>query len=245
MVRVQLLVTCLVDAFFPEVGEAVVEVLERHGCTVEFPFDQTCCGQPAFNAGYHDEARQMTEHTIEVLHATEGTIVVPSGSCADMMINHAPGLFSSDDPRRAQAEQVAERVREFSVFLVEDLGITDAGAEHTGRTATYHPSCHGFRNLGIRSQPETLLDNVAGVDRVELPDAENCCGFGGLFSVEMPEVSASMMTTKLTNVEDSGADLLLGTDVSCLMHLAGGLRRRGSTMEVKHLAELLAEERTE
>jgi L-lactate dehydrogenase complex protein LldE len=242
MPTVQLFVTCLVDSFFPEVGEATVEVLERHGCTVEFPFDQTCCGQPAFNVGYQDQARAMAEHTIKVLDATEGTIVVPSGSCADMMINHTPELFPPDDPRHAAAARVAARVKEFSSFLVDDLGIIDAGASCRGRTATYHPSCHGFRNLGIRAQPETLLDNVAGLERVELPDAETCCGFGGLFSVEMPEVSASIMSTKLTNVEASGADLLVGVDVSCLMHLAGGLRRRGTQIEVKHIAEVLAAE---
>lgn len=242
MAKVQLFVTCLVDSFFPEVGEAVVDVLERHGCTVEFPFDQTCCGQPAFNVGYHDQARAMAEHTVAVLDATDGTIVVPSGSCADMMINHSPDLFADDTDLLAAAVRVAARVREFTAFLVDDLGITDAGATCSGRTATYHPSCHGFRNLGIRHQPETLLDNVADLARVNLPDAENCCGFGGLFAVEMPEVSASMMATKLTNVEESGADLLVGVDVSCLMHLAGGLRRRDSSIDVKHIAQVLNEE---
>jgi L-lactate dehydrogenase complex protein LldE len=239
MVKVQLFVTCLVDSFFPEVGEAATEVLERHGCTVEFPFDQTCCGQPAFNVGYHDQARKMAQHAIEVLDATEGTIVVPSGSCADMMINHSPELFVGNAELQGAAERVSARVKEFSSFLVDELGITDAGAVCAGRTATYHPSCHGFRNLGIRVQPETLLDNVSGLERVDLPDAETCCGFGGLFSVELPEVSASIMSTKLTNVEAAGANLLVGTDVSCLMHLAGGLRRRGSTIEIKHIAEVL------
>lgn len=239
--KVQLFVTCLVDSFYPDVGEAVVEVLERHGCSVEFPFDQTCCGQPAFNVGFHDQAREMAAHTVAVLDATEGPIVVPSGSCADMMINHAVELFDESDPRHIAAVRVAGRVREFSSFLVEDLGVADAGAACSGRTATYHPSCHGFRNLGIRGQPETLLDNVEGLERVELPDAENCCGFGGLFSVEMPEVSASMMDTKLTNLEASGADLLVGIDVSCLMHLSGGLRRRGSDIEVRHIARVLNE----
>jgi L-lactate dehydrogenase complex protein LldE len=244
MPTVQLFVTCLVDSFFPEVGEAAVEVLERHGCTVEFPFDQTCCGQPAFNVGYHDQAIAMAEHTVRLLDATDGAIIVPSGSCADMMINHSPNLLAEDPGLLAAANRVAERVREFTTFLVEDLGITNAGAACPGRTATYHPSCHGFRNLGIRQQPESLLDNVAGLERVELPDAEDCCGFGGLFSVEMPDVSASMMSTKLSNVEESGADLLVGVDVSCLMHLAGGLRRRDSSIEVKHIAEVLNGEQT-
>ncbi len=240
--KVQLFVTCLVDSFYPDVGEAVVAVLERHGCTVEFPFDQTCCGQPAFNVGFQDQAREMAAHTVTVLDATEGPIVVPSGSCADMMINHAVELFDEGDPRCEAAARVADRVREFSSFLVDELGVADAGASCSGRTATYHPSCHGFRNLGIRAQAETLLDNVEGLELVDLPDAENCCGFGGLFSVEMPEVSAAMMNTKLTNVEASGADLLVGIDVSCLMHLSGGLRRRKSPIEVRHLALVLNEE---
>lgn len=237
--KVQLFVTCLVDSFFPEVGEAVVEILERNGCTVEFPFDQTCCGQPAFNVGYHDEARAMAEHTIRVLDATEGTIVVPSGSCADMMINHSPELIGTTGETGAAARRVAGRVREFSTFLVEDLGLTDVGAVTGDRKVTYHPSCHGFRNLGIRSQPEALLDSVAGLERVELPDAENCCGFGGLFSVEMPEVSAAMLSTKLANIEASNADTVVGVDVSCLMHMAGALRRRGSNIDALHLAEVL------
>ncbi len=238
--RVQLFVTCLIDGFYPAVGEAVVTVLERAGVEVAFPFDQTCCGQPPFNAGFQDESRRIVHHMLDVLDATEGTIVVPSGSCADMIIHHAPDLVAADPQRSAQAARVAARVREFTTFLVEDLGLTDVGAELETRAA-YHPSCHGFRNLGIRSQPELLLDSVVGLTRCAVADAEECCGFGGLFAVEMPDISAAMMNRKLNAVEQSGADLLVGVDVGCLMHLEGGLRRRGaSNVRIRHIAEVLA-----
>lgn len=238
---VQLFVTCLVDGFFPEVGIATVEVLERLGFTVQFPFDQTCCGQPAFNAGYRSEARRMAAHTVEVLDRAEGPIVVPSGSCADMLTHHVPELVADDEVLGRKAESVAARTRELTQFLVDDLGIIDLGARGAG-TVTYHRSCHGLRNLGLRGQAELLLDGVDGVTRCELEGAEECCGFGGLFSVELPEVSAAMLETKLAKVCESGADVLVASDVSCLMHMAGGLRRRGAEITVKHIAQVLAGE---
>lgn len=239
---VQLFVTCLVDGFFPQVGRATVTVLERLGLTVEFPEAQTCCGQPALNAGYQDQAKRMLAHNLRVLDATDGPVVIPSGSCGDVLIHHALHLFEGDPDVGPMAERVAARCRELTQFLVDDLGMTGVGAACDGCTVTYHPSCHGLRNLGLRAQAETLLDSVDGLERVELPGAEECCGFGGLFSVEMPEVSAAMMGTKLDNVARSGADTLVGADVSCLMHMAGGLRRRGQDVGVKHIAEVLAGE---
>lgn len=239
---VQLFVTCLVDSLFPQVGDAVVDVLEAQGLSVEFPFDQTCCGQPAFNAGYRDEARKIVQHTLDVLDATEGPIVVPSGSCAQMIIDHAPELVHADPEYAAKAGRVARRTREFTSFLVDDLGLTDVGARCAPARATYHPSCHGLRGLGLRRQPQQLLDEVDGLEMVDLPEAESCCGFGGIFSVELPEVSAAMLNTKLANVESTGADLLVGGDVGCLMHMGGGLRRRESAIEIAHVAELLAED---
>lgn len=236
---VQLFATCLVDGFFPEVGRATIAVLERLGLRVEFPEAQTCCGQPALNAGYPDQARRMLAHNLRVLDATQGPIVIPSGSCGDVLIHHAPHLFDDDPELAPVARRVSARCRELTRFLVDDLGLVEVGASCEGRAA-YHPSCHGLRNLGLRSEAEALLDRVDGLERVELPGAEECCGFGGLFSVEMPEVSAAMMGTKLDNVERSGADTLVGGDVSCLMHLAGGLRRRGSEVRVRHIAEVLA-----
>lgn len=235
---VQLFVTCLVDAFYPAVGEATVELLERSGCTVAFPFDQTCCGQPAFNAGYHDEARAMAAHTVGVLDATEGPVVVPSGSCAQMIVHHIPELLVGTADHSA-AIRVAERTRELTVFLVDDLESAESPGPISA-TATYHASCHGLRGLDILEQPLTLLDAADGVDRVELREADQCCGFGGLFSIEMPEVSAAMLDEKLHAIEETGADYVVGTDVSCLMHIAGGLRRRDSHVRTCHVAEMLA-----
>lgn len=236
---IQLLVTCLVDGFLPEVGKATVTVLERLGVEVEFPTAQTCCGQPAFNAGYRSQARAMAGHTVRMLDATTGPIVLPSGSCADMLVHHAPELLADDPEAGVAALRVAPRVRELTQFLVDDLGVTDVGARGTG-TVAYHRSCHGLRNLDLADQAVRLLDMVEGISRCELEGAEECCGFGGLFSVEMPEVSAAMMSRKLDDLEASGADTLVGGDVSCLMHLAGGLRRRGSSIRVLHIAQVLA-----
>lgn len=235
----QLLVTCLIDALFPHVGESVVRVLEAEGLTVEFPPDQTCCGQPAFNAGYPEEAASMARHTVDALAGTEGPIVVPSGSCALMIIAHAPALLAGDPEYAARASAVAERTRELTSFLVDDLGRSDLGARHPPAKVAYHPSCHGLRGLGISPQPHRLLEEVEGLERVELSETESCCGFGGFFSVELPEVSAAMLESKLDRIVASGADLVTGGDVGCLMHLEGGLRRRGSEISVAHIAELL------
>jgi len=236
-VKVQLFVTCLVDAFSPETGRAVVDLLEARGVTVEFPFDQTCCGQPAFNAGHTDEARAMAEHTLSVLDATEGPIVIPSGSCAAMMVEHYAGLFADDAEMAAASARVAGRVREFTQFLVDDLGLESLSSDVTG-SVVFHPSCHGLRGLGLAGYGERVLD-AAGLERCDLDGADECCGFGGLFALEMPEVSTAIMNTKLDNVEASGAGTLVGYDLSCLMHLAGGLHRRGSTIEVRHIAEMV------
>lgn len=236
---VQLFVTCLVDAFSPDVGRACVSILERQGETVEFPFDQTCCGQPAHNAGYRDDARAMAEHTVDVLDATDGPIVVPSGSCTDMIVHHIPGLLAGTS-RADAAARVAARTRELSQFLVDDLGVVP-DASGTGRVAV-HRSCHGLRGLGLSGQVEHLVDGVDGVERCELDGAEECCGFGGLFSIELPEVSTAILDTKIDKIVASGADTVVGGDVSCLMHIGGGLHRRGLPIQTKHVAELLEDE---
>jgi L-lactate dehydrogenase complex protein LldE len=239
---VQLFVTCLVDGFGPEVGVATVRVLENEGLTVEFPVRQTCCGQPSLNAGLLAQARKMAAHTVEVLDGGESPIVVPSGSCADMLIHHAPRLLSGG-PYEPAARRVAERVRELTQFLVDDLGVGDIGANCRGCVAVYHPSCHGMRNLGIRVQPERLLDEVEDLIRVEPAEPEQCCGFGGLFSVEMPDVSAAILDAKLDDLAATGANTVVGIDLSCLLHIEGGLHRRGSAMKVRHIAEILAGDR--
>ncbi|MGC2241745.1 MAG: (Fe-S)-binding protein [Acidimicrobiia bacterium] len=231
---VQLVVTCLVDALAPEVGRAALGVLEDAGCNVEYPEGQTCCGQPAYNVGLHDEARKMAEHALDVLGPTEGPIVLPSGSCSLMMSRHYLELFAGTG-RDDQARKVAARVRELTQFLVDDLGV-EPEASCEGCVIAYHHSCHGLRGLGLKEQAGKLL---AGLDMVPLDGAEECCGFGGLFAVEMPPVSAAIMNEKLDRVEASGADTLVGGDVSCLIHMEGGLRRRGSPIEVRHIAEIL------
>ena len=229
--------TCLVDALKPEVGEATVRVLEAAGAAVEFPADQTCCGQPAFNGGFRADAAQMARHTLDVLDATEGPIVLPSGSCADMIIHHYPELFATEPEYAGKAGRVGSRTRELTQYLVDDLE-TDATVS-VDATVAFHPSCHGLRNLGIKDQPEQLL---AGCALASLGDeAEVCCGFGGVFSVKQPEISNLMLQAKLDAVEASGAEVLSGGDVSCLMHIEGGLRRRGSEIQVKHFAELLVD----
>jgi L-lactate dehydrogenase complex protein LldE len=235
---VQLFATCLVDGFAPSVGRAVVRLLEDQGLDVEFPFDQTCCGQPAFNAGHVERAVRMASHMVEVFDATDGPIVTPSGSCAVMLIHHAPDLLAGG-PHQDASLRVAARVRELTAFLVDDLGVTGVGASGSG-TVAYHPSCHGLRELGLRSQPEALIDAIDGIERRELPDAEECCGFGGLFSLELPEISAAILEAKIARIEESGADVVAGSDLSCLMHIGGGLRRRGSAVTAVHVAELLA-----
>jgi L-lactate dehydrogenase complex protein LldE len=237
--RVQLFATCLVDLFFPRVAFAVVSLLERLGVEVEVPLDQTCCGQPAFNGGFTDEARAMARHTIEVLERSPAPVVVPSGSCAEMIVHHYPPLFEGDDGWFARARAVAGRTYEFSQFLVDVLGVTDVGAQAAG-PLTYHASCHGLRGLGLAAQPRQLLAHVRGAECRDLPGAETCCGFGGLFAVKMPAISGAMLREKLDDIERSGARTVVAMDVSCLMHIGGGLRRRASRVEVKHLAEVLA-----
>lgn len=237
--RVQLLVTCLVDSIFPDVGFAVVSVLERLGVAVEVPKGQTCCGQPAFNSGSWDDARAMARHLVDVFSASDLPVVVPSGSCGDMVIHQAPELLAEDPDYGPRARALAARTYEFTQFLVDVLGVTDVGAEAGGRV-TYHPACHGLRGLGLDRQPRALLASVRGLEHCPLGEAETCCGFGGLFAVKMTAISGSLLARKIGNIEQSGADTVVATDVSCLMHIAGGLRRRGSSIEVRHLAELLA-----
>jgi L-lactate dehydrogenase complex protein LldE len=239
-VKVQLFHTCLVNEIDPEVGLAAVRVLERLGFEVEVPLDQTCCGQPAYNAGFQAEARAVARHTLEVLQATAGPIVIPSGSCGDMLIHQYQQLFHDEPDWRAKAEAVSARCREFSRFVHDAMGGRPLLAALAVRVA-YHPSCHLLRGLGVRTPPLELLRAVTGVELCEVPDGDECCGFGGLFSVKNPEISGDMMARKLQGVERSGAQRLVSCDLGCLLHLDGGLRRRGSSVRAQHLAQLLDE----
>lgn len=242
--RAQLFATCLIETLRPEAGMAVVRVLEKLGVSVEYPQGQTCCGQPAFNAGAWDDARAMAKYTLDVLSKSNAPIVVPSGSCADMLAHHYPELLASDPKYGALAETIAARTFEFSQFLVDVLGITrlspdvSRSTHHVSR-ATYHPSCHLLRGLHITEPPRKLLENVEGVQVIDLPQETECCGFGGLFAIKMADISSAMLDRKLDAIESTHAQTVVGCDVSCLLHIGGGLHRRGDNIETKHLAEIL------
>jgi L-lactate dehydrogenase complex protein LldE len=238
MSTVQLFHTCLVNEFFPAVGFAVVRVLEHLGLTTNVPLEQTCCGQPAFNGGFHDEARAAARHTIEVLERSPGPIVIPSGSCADMLIHQYPVLFDGDDRWRARADAVAARCQEFSAFTAQHVR-APLGQVHT--TVAYHPSCHLARGLGIDREPRRVLEAIDGVALRPLPADDECCGFGGLFAVKHGDISARMLDRKIASIEAAGAERLVSCDMGCLLHIGGGLRRRGSAITVQHVAELAAE----
>jgi len=241
-VRVQLFVTCLVDLLYPEVGERTVALLERLGCEVSFPAAQTCCGQPAANSGYPDDARRVAGHFIDVFAATEGPIVAPFGSCIHMVRHHYPRLFADDHERLRLARAVGERTHELAGFIVSELGHDEVGGRYpgpAGATIAYHAECHLLRGLGGGEHPQRLLAGVAGCELVEVERAELCCGFGGTFSLKLPALSAAMADEKLDSALRAGADAIVSTDVGCLMHLEGRARRRGLGLRVHHLVDLL------
>jgi L-lactate dehydrogenase complex protein LldE len=238
MTTVQLFITCLTDSFFPQTGQAVVDVLSRLGIDVDFARDQTCCGQPQFNAGLRKDARAIAEHTIKVFEKTKGNIVTPSGSCAHMFRNNYAELFEGDSIWHPRAKALAARTYEFTEYLVDKLGVTDVGAKWDGML-TYHPSCHTLRGINVDKQPRALLANVQGATLVELPHAEECCGFGGIMSVEHPELSAEWLKRKISNLEMTQSPTLVVTDAGCLMHIAGGLNRQKKSQRVMHIAEVL------
>jgi len=234
--RVALMVTCLGDVFFPEVGVRIVRLLRRLGATVEFPPGQTCCGLPLFNSGYHTEARAVAARTVALFRDADN-VVVPSGSCAWMVKHEYPGLMQ-DPALKKDALRLAGRTYELSQFLVKVLGRRGFRATVGGRV-TYHDSCHLLRGLHEAESPREILRNLEGVEFVELPGADECCGFGGSFAVRLPEVSSQILAKKLENVEATGAACLVACDAGCLMQMGGGLRRRRSRVRAVHLAELL------
>ena len=238
--RVQLLVTCLVDRLYPDTGVAVATVLERLGLEVHCPTAQTCCGQPAFNAGFTDEARALARHTIDVLSEREDPIVIPSGSCGDMVIHQYEALFADEPAYAERARALAHRTHEFTQFLVNVLGVMDVGAISRG-TIAYHACCHGLRGLGVKDEPLALLSHVQGATLCPLAESDVCCGFGGLFAVKMSDISSAMLARKLACIQHAQPGAVAVTDVSCLMHMAGGLRRTGSPVQVRHIADILAE----
>ncbi|MFO7631211.1 MAG: (Fe-S)-binding protein [Caldilinea sp.] len=241
--RVALFVTCMVDMIYPEVGMATVELLERHGIEVVFPAEQTCCGQPAFNAGFWDEAKPLARRFIDIFepmvrNKQVDAVVAPSGSCATMT-GHFYTLLLEDDPAyRARAEFLGAATFELTEFLVDVLGIEEVGAHFDGKL-TYHASCHLLRELGIDRQPRALLSHVKGAEFVELDGAEECCGFGGLFAIKNGDISTAMGTRKTQNIAKSDADVLTLCDVSCMTHINGLLSRQGQRTRAVHIAQVL------
>jgi L-lactate dehydrogenase complex protein LldE len=242
--RVALFPTCVNDALHPSTAIATVRLLERLGVAVDFPAQQTCCGQPQFNTGYRRETEPLVRRTARAF-AGYPYVVSPSGSCVAMVRDNYPriGAKAAAEGRGSEladaASSLAPRVLELTEFLVDVLGVTDVGA-YFPHAVTYHPSCHGLRMLGLGERPRRLLEAVKGLDLVDLPGAEECCGFGGTFAVKNPDVSVAMGEDKVRNAEATGARVLCGADNSCLLHLGGLLRRRDSPVRAVHLAEILA-----
>ena len=236
--KVSLFITCLVDQFFPQVGISTVKILRKLGVEVEFDSRQTCCGQPAFNAGYVEEARQVAQHFLEV-YRDSNHIVVPSGSCSTMIKVFFPKLFAENSSQKSLAEEVGQRTFELSEFLTSVLGVESTGARFP-EVVTYHDSCHLLRELGISSEPRQLIRAVEEIDLREMEHCDRCCGFGGAFSVKFPDVSAAMGEDKVGWIQSSGARYVIASDVGCLMHIRGLLERNQVPIQTMHLAELLA-----
>jgi L-lactate dehydrogenase complex protein LldE len=235
--RVALLVTCLVDLFRPSIGFAAVKLLEAAGCTVEVPRAQTCCGQPGYNSGDKADAKAIARQVIAAF-AGYDYVVAPSGSCAGMVRVHYPEMFADEPETLAQAEELAARTYELMSFLTDIRGMTEVGVR-CAQTVTYHDSCSGLRELGVKTQPRRLLDSVTGLELRELPGAEICCGFGGTFAVKYPDISDKMAGDKIADIAATGADCVLAGDLGCLLQIAGKLSRAGSRVEARHVAEVL------
>lgn len=243
--RVAFFVTCMVDRLYPSIGTASVELLERFGASVLFPDDQTCCGQPAFNAGYRSDAREMARHFVDVFwplidQDKIDAIVAPGGSCVAMVKNSYPILFgdAGDTRWQQQAIEVGKRTYELTQYLVDILGVEDAGVSYNG-TLTYHPCCHLLRELRVDRQPRLLLGGLKGATVTDLPGSDECCGFGGMFAIKNAAISTSMGRRKVENIQRSGADVVVVNDVSCMTHLNGLFERQGSSCRALHMAELL------
>lgn len=236
--RVALFVTCLVDMFRPTVGFAAIRLLEQAGCRVEVPLRQTCCGQPPFNSGDRATAAELARQVIGLFEGFD-YVVAPSGSCAGQIRHHYRELLADDPNWAGRAAALAEKTYELVSFLTDVMGMQTVGARHAG-TVTYHDSCSGLRELGVKAQPRRLLERVDGLTLIELEDADVCCGFGGTFCVKYPEISVRMVSDKMEKVAATGAATLLAGDLGCLLNIAGRLKRAGSGVGVRHVAEVLA-----
>jgi L-lactate dehydrogenase complex protein LldE len=235
---VGLFVTCLADLFRPTVGFAAAKLIEDAGCELHVPMAQTCCGQPAYNSGDREDTRALAKQAIEAFEGFD-YVVAPSGSCAGMLKKHYPGLFKGDPRWEARAQAFSAKVHELVSFLVDVMKVETVASDFSG-TITYHDSCSGLRELGIKQQPRKLLKSIPGVTIAEMKDSEVCCGFGGTFCVKYPDISNAIVEKKSATIGDTGADVLLAGDVGCLMNMAGKIRREGGRTEVRHVAEVLA-----
>lgn len=235
--KITLFIPCFIDQVYPQVGVSVVKIFEKLGHTLEYPEEQTCCGQPAFNSGLWREARAVAQQALEAFRDAE-VVVTPSGSCGAMLRVFYPALFK-DTPQQAEAEALAARTWEFSEFLVKKLGVTDLGATFPGK-ATLHDGCHSLREMGLKNEPRELLRHVRGLELIEMNPPETCCGFGGTFAVKFPMISSAMGEGKCAAIAETGADYVISLDSSCLMHIQGLLDRRGQKARGLHLAEVLA-----
>ena len=234
---VQLFVPCFIDQLYPDVAFNMVKVLEKVGCTIKYNKNQTCCGQPAFNAGFWGEAKEVCSKFLQDFEGAK-YIVAPSASCVGFVKNYYSKLFENSS-HKSQAEKTASRIFEFSDFLVNKLQIVNFGATFKGK-ATYHDSCAALRECKIKTEPRQLLSNVAGLELVEMNDVETCCGFGGTFAIKFEAISIAMGDQKINNAVDTGAEYIISTDMSCLMHIDGCSKNNHSNLKVMHLADILA-----
>lgn len=239
-VRASLFVTCIIDQLYPEVGVSVVRVLRERGVDVDFPMSQTCCGQPLYNSGFNEAAKRLA---VRVLDAFENCdcVVVPSGSCGAMMRVFYLDLFADEPELLARAAALSRRIYEFTEFLTDVVGADAESAGGSGpvRTVAYHPSCHLLREMGVRDAPGRLLKSASGVTLADLPDAEQCCGFGGTFAIKYPHISEEMLSDKIESILKSGADTVTACDMGCLMHIGGAVSRRELPVRVRHIAQVL------
>lgn len=234
--KISLFIPCFIDSFYPEAGASVVRILERLGHTVDYPMGLTCCGQPAFNSGYWDQSRQVAERVLQLFEKAE-VVVIVSGSCGAMLKVFYPQLFENT-PQHQAALALSEKTYEFSQFLVDKLGVTDLGARFPSKV-TLHDGCHGLRELGIKSQPRQLLENVRELELVEMTEAQTCCGFGGTFAAKFTTISTVMGEVKCASALETGADYIVSNDSSCLMHIQGLLDRQKQPLKSLHLAQIL------
>ncbi|MGE8081263.1 (Fe-S)-binding protein [Peribacillus loiseleuriae] len=237
--KVSLFITCLADVFYSNVGKSTVELLEKQGCKVDFPEQQTCCGQPAYNSGYHKETKEVAKHMIRTFEKSE-YVVAPSGSCVAMLHEYEQ-LFKDEPEWKEKVRNLANKSYELTQFLVEVLKIENVNASLPA-CATYHKSCHMTRLLGVIDAPTKLLENVSGLNVTPLPNSHDCCGFGGTFSVKMVPISEQMVDEKVRHIEETNADVLIGSDCGCLMNIGGRINRQGKAIKVMHIAEVLNSE---